>query len=59
MKNLNPAQVEKKAIFDRIRHGEPPRASYLGGHSPCKGDIHDTSYFLEPKRLRSIFRLSE
>lgn len=53
------AQEKKKLVFDRLRYGNAPRESNLGGYIPYKKDMKNHSYFLEPERLASIFGISD
>lgn len=49
------APEKKEYVFDRLRHGQSPRVSDLGGYMPYKEDMENDGYFLPPNRLRSIF----
>lgn len=53
------AQEKKKLVFDRLRHGQAPRESDLGGYMPYKKDMKNHAYFLDPEQLSSIFGISD
>lgn len=52
-------QEKKKLVFDRLRYGQTPRESDLGGYMPYKKDMKNHAYFLDPEQLRSIFGISD
>jgi len=55
----NVQEEKKKLVFDRLRHGQAPRESDLGGYMPHKKDMENHAYFLNPEQLRSIFGISD
>lgn len=59
MKTKQNIQDQKKRIFDRLRTGQAPRESELGGYMSHKKDMKNNAYFPAPEQLRSIFGVSD